>query len=224
MSENGASTCTSSVLPTAIVTETVRRAPLIWISRSACASVAGTALIAVTATTLAASVASRRRSVTRNEPCQTARTQRSICSFTLFSPPIVHLPRFCRRLSKRTLAIGCRRAAGPLGRNAVILTIDFLILADAEHLDGRVGALLGRRHITGQVAERDDARRLERRFAGSPQHQRERAHRGGERELLRRGRIDLERDRLHHRRLVIALIRDLIDREHARVLQHDVGA
>ena len=34
---------------------------------------------------------------------------------------------------------------------------------------------------------------------------------------------DLERDRLGHRRLVGALVGDLVDRQHAHVLQHDLG-
>ena len=61
------------------------------------------------------------------------------------------------------------------------------------------------------------------RLPGLAQRQRQRADRGGKRELLRRRHLDLERDRLGERRLVGALVGDLIDRQHAHVLQHDVG-
>ena len=77
--------------------------------------------------------------------------------------------------------------------------------------------------VFGRSLERDARRLRGRRLPGFAQRQRQRADRGRERELLRRRHLDLERDRLGERGLVGALVGDLIDRQHAHVLQHHVG-
>src|SRR5206468_1524822 len=62
-------------------------------------------------------------------------------------------------------------------------------------------------------------------FEASPKpspHQRQRADGGRKRDLLRRHRIDFDRDRLRDQRLVVALVRALIDGEDLDVLQHHV--
>ena len=59
--------------------------------------------------------------------------------------------------------------------------------------------------------------------AGASERQRQRADASGKRQLLRVGGRDLDGDRLDERRLVRALVGELVDGEHLDVLQQHVG-
>ena len=58
--------------------------------------------------------------------------------------------------------------------------------------------------------------------AGLAQQHRQRADGRGERQFLRIGLVDLERHRLHHRRLERQHVGGLVDGEHQRLLNDDV--
>ena len=114
-----------------------------------------------------------------------------------------------------------RLGQGPLAfdRDGVIL---LRLRTDHGHRRGLHFAV-GDRIVARQVLERDLARLGFGGFACPAQQQRQVAHRRGEPDFLRLHRVHFERDRFGHRHLGGAVIGDLIDRQHARVLQHHLG-
>ena len=91
----------------------------------------------------------------------------------------------------------------------------------ARHGDGHEIRISRRR--LAEIRRRHAPRIVVGDVAGLAQQQRQRADRGGQRDPLAVGDLDLERDRLDDRRLVGLLVGKLIDRQHLRVLDHDIG-
>src|SRR6202171_2180081 len=205
----------SSDLPTTTLTLAARLP--IWTSRVPAASAPPTKACESDAPTTSTAEISVKASEERPLGRQTALAASFPVRILMFASPKSLF--FRLSLFARAADFGRLKCFAALRRHPV-----FLFLPRPHDRHGR--KLLwagGRRGIAAEILRRDAALIARSGFAGLAQGERERSDLGSKRELLRRQRVDLDRHGLDHRRLIGALVGELVDREYARILQHDVG-